>query len=391
MRSSCGRILPRLTGTSRWCCESLGQHDEALEHLRCAVELAPRYPAARSGLSLVLLDRGQAEEALIHSQEAVRLQPDLAIHHHNLGNVLQRLERGDEARGAYLEALRLDPDLAHSHLQIGMTLRVDGQLAEAEPWFKKAVDLDPENAWFWEQLADLQMERQEHGAAIPCWERAIELSAKERAGLHISLGWSLQEDRTARRGSRNNTALPMRIAAGGRDGPDQSGGIHEELGEMAAAEAAYRTAAQIQPNFGLAYARLGTLLRGRLPDADLAAIEERLADPETNPSARARLLFALCLVLDARGEYARAAECSRQANALNMELARRTARLHAGPARSVRRKRDAGIHAGAFRTAGRGGLGETFARCSCSACRARARPLSSKSSPATRGSSVPAS
>ena len=37
------------------------------------------------------------------------------------------------------------------------------------------------------------MERQEHGAAIPCWERAIALSAKERAGLHISLGWSLQE------------------------------------------------------------------------------------------------------------------------------------------------------------------------------------------------------
>ena len=57
-------------------------------------------------------------------------------------------------------------------------------------------------------------------------------------------------------------------------------------------------------------------------DADLAAIDERLADPETNPSARARLLFALSLVLDARGEYRRAAECSRQANALNMELAR---------------------------------------------------------------------
>jgi hypothetical protein len=59
-----------------------------------------------------------------------------------------------------------------------------------------------------------------------------------------------------------------------------------------------------------------------LPEADRAALEERVADPETNPSARARLLFALGLVLDARAEYTRAAECSRQANALNMELAR---------------------------------------------------------------------
>ena len=300
----------------------LGQNDEALEHLRCAVEMAPRYPAARSGLTLVLLDRGQPEEALIHSQEAVRLQPDLAIHHHNLGNVLQRSNRWDLARAAYLEALRLDPDLAHSHLQIGMTLRVDGQLAEAEPWFKQAVDLEPENAWFWEQLADLQMERQEHGAAIACWERAIELSTNERAGPHISLGWSLQEDgRLAEAVEQYRTAV--RLQPGGRDGPDQSGSESTRSSERwprpkplsAQPPASSRT-------FGLAYARLGTLLRAQLPDADLAALEERLADPETNPSARARLLFALCLVLDARGEYPRAAECARQANALNMELAR---------------------------------------------------------------------
>jgi tetratricopeptide (TPR) repeat protein len=299
----------------------LGQHDEALEHLRCAVEMAPRYPAARSGLTLVLLDRGQPEEALIHGQEAVRLQPDLAIHHHNLGNVLQRLNRWDEARGAYLEALRLDPDLAHSHLQIGMTLRADGQLTEAEPWFKQAVDLDPENAWFWEQLADLQMERQEHGAAISCWERAIELSTKERAGPYISLGWSLQEEgRLCEAVEQYRTAVRLQPEA--VMAHINLGGIHEELGEMDAAEAAFRTAAIIQPNFGLAHARLGNLLRAQLPDADRSALEERLADPETNPSARARLLFALCHVLDARGEYARAAECARQANALNMELAR---------------------------------------------------------------------
>ncbi len=316
----------------------LGEHDLALEHLRRAVELAPRYPAARSGLSLVLLDRGQPEEALIHSEEAVRLQPDLAIHHHNLGNALQRLGRWDLARGAYLEALRLDPDLAHSHLQIGMTLRVDGRLAEAAQWFKQAVELEPENPWLWEQLADLEMERQEHDAAIPCWERAIELSAKERAGPFISLGWSLQEEgRYAEAAEHYRTALRLQPEA--VMAYINQGGIHEELGETALAEAAYRAASAIQPGFGLAHARLGTMLRGRLPDADLAKLEDRLADPETNPSARARLLFALGVVLDARGDYSRAASCARQANALNMELARGprgyTPELHVQYARSI--------------------------------------------------------
>ncbi len=300
----------------------LGHRDQAIEHLRCAVDLAPRYAAARSGLCLMLLDCGEPDEALIHGQEAVRLQPDLAVHHHNLGNVLERLDRPDEARGAFLEALRLDPELAHSHLQVGMNLRARGQLVEAEPWFKQALEINPENAWFWEQLADLELERQEHAAAIPCWERAIELSAKERAGPYISLGWSLHEEgRLTEAFERYRTALRLQPEA--VMAHINMGGIYEELGDMAAAEAAYRAAVAIQPNFGLAYARLATLLRGRLPAPDRAAMEERLADPETNPSARTRLLFALGLVLDADGEYGRAALCARQANALNMERERR--------------------------------------------------------------------
>jgi tetratricopeptide (TPR) repeat protein len=299
----------------------LGRLDEALDHLRSAVATAPEYAAARSGLSLVLLDQGQTEEALIHAREAVRLQADVAIYHHNLGHALQRANSLSEARGAYLEALRLDPDLAYTHLQIGITLKADGQLAEAEPWFKQAIDLEPENPRFWEQLAELQMERQEHALAIPCWERAISLSAHERPGAYISLGWSLQEEgRLSDAIEQYQTALRLQPEA--PLARINLGGIHEELGEMDQAEAAYRAAIGAAPGFGLAHAKLATLLRGRMPDGDRAALENRLADPETNSSARARLLFALGLVLDARKEYTRAAECARLANALNMEQAR---------------------------------------------------------------------
>jgi Tfp pilus assembly protein PilF len=234
---------------------------------------------------------------------------------------LQHANRWSEARGAYLEALRLDPNLAYTHLQIGMTLKADGQLAEAEPWLKQAIDLEPENPRFWEHLAELQMERQEHAAAIPCWERAISLSAQERPGAYISLGWSLQEEgRLSDAVAQYRTALrlqPEAVLA-----QINVGGIHEEMGEMDQAEAAYRAAIGTAPRFGLGHAKLATLLRARMSDADRAALEERLADPETNPSARARLLFALGLVLDARREYPRAAECARLANALNMEQAR---------------------------------------------------------------------
>jgi hypothetical protein len=76
----------------------------------------------------------------------------------------------------------------------------------------------------------------------------------------------------------------------------------------------------------LPHARLGTLLRGKLPADDLAALEARLADPQLADAPRARLLFALGHVLDGRGEHARAGQCLERANALALELNRKHGR-----------------------------------------------------------------
>ncbi|HQU41307.1 MAG TPA: hypothetical protein PK867_00785, partial [Pirellulales bacterium] len=99
------------------------------------------------------------------------------------------------------------------------------------------------------------------------------------------------------------------------------GCLHEELGEMAGAEECFRAAVRLQPLLPGPHARLATLLRGKLPDADLAALEARLAEPGLGQEGRSNLLFGLAHVLDARGEYRRAADCLRQANALALEQA----------------------------------------------------------------------
>jgi tetratricopeptide (TPR) repeat protein len=298
-----------------------GRLDEALEHFRRAVELDPTFAPARTNLGQMLLDRGNAEEALVHCQEAAALQPDVAAYHHNLGNALRALDRPVEARSSYLEALRLAPDLAQPHLHLGLVLRREGKLADAVHWLKRAVELDPEDAGSWEALAELQVEREEFAEAIPCWERALALAEQGRAGLHVALGWSLQEEgRLAEAGEHYRKALAIEPSSAMPR--VNMGGLHEEWGQMEQAESAFRTALELQPNFALPHARLATLLRGKLPDADLAALERRLTDPALDPEPRSHLLLALAQVLDARGQYARAAECSRQANALRLELAR---------------------------------------------------------------------
>jgi tetratricopeptide (TPR) repeat protein len=299
----------------------LGQKDEALEHFRRAVELDPSFAPAQTNLGQILVDSGQAEEALPHCQEAVRLDPNSAVLHHNLGNALRTLEKYVDAKAEYLEALRLNPKLAVANGHLGLVLQREGQLADALVWIKKGVELEPGNADIWEWLAELYDEMEEPVESIPCWERVITLEP-DRAGAHLSLGWALQEEgKLALARQHYDKAIQLK--------PDLAGaylnlgGLEEEIGDLAGAEQAFRTALKLQPTFALPHARLATLLRTKLPNEDLAALEERLTDDKLGEGPRGRLLFALAHALDGLGDHTRAAQCLRAANALAIESDRK--------------------------------------------------------------------
>jgi tetratricopeptide (TPR) repeat protein len=295
----------------------VGQKDEALEHFRRAVELDPSFAPAQTNLGQTLLDKGQTNEALPPCQEAVRLDPNSAVLHHNLGNVNRVLERLVDAKVSYLEALRLDPKLALSNAHLGLVLQRENQLNDALVWLKKAVELEPSSADYWQWLAELHDEMEEPGEAVPCWERVITIDP-DRAQGHLSLGWALQDE--SRFGeAREHYDIAIQLQPDFAAAYLNLGGLHEELGDLKAAEEAFRTSLAKQPAFALPHARLATLLRSKLPDSDLAALEERLKDDKLPQNPRGRLLFALAHALDGHGEHARAAECLREGNALTLE------------------------------------------------------------------------
>ncbi len=295
--------------------------DQALAHFRRAVQIDPAHAAAQNNLGQLLLSLGLSLEALPHCEAAVRLRPNLASLHYNLGNALRALERHAEARAAYLEAIRLAPDLARAHAHLGLTLMREGQFGDALYALKRARELDPADAAIAEFLGDLCVECGEFGEAVPHYEQAIALATEPRYMLHLSLGWALQEDgRLDRAGEHYQIA--HRLQPGSPIVLNYLGGFHEEQGDLREAEAAYRQAARSQSSFSLPLARLATLLRDKLPEADLAAIEADLARPGQLREPRGRLLFGLAHVLDARGEYARAARCLEEANALILESRR---------------------------------------------------------------------
>ncbi len=261
------------------------------------------------------MNQNQAEEALAHCQEAVVLDPSSAEMRDNLGNVLRALDRLDDAWTAHWEALRLDADLASANAHIGLILQRRGHLAEALPWMMKAVELKPEDPAIWQWLAELYDEREAPNESIPCWRRVLVLEPR-RVSAHLALGRALQDE--GRLDDARACYLTARELEPGQPAAYLNlGGLHEVMGAMDQAEAAFRAAIKLQPNFPIAHARLATLLRGKLPAPDLAALEARLDDSALADTPRARLCFALAHVLDAIGNYERAALCLTHANAVS--------------------------------------------------------------------------
>jgi tetratricopeptide (TPR) repeat protein len=299
----------------------LGRRDEALSHFRQAVEIDPASASARTNLGLLLLDLGRAEESLPECREAARLRPEAAALHFNLGNVLRALNQPGAAKAAYAEALTLDPNLAQAHANLGQLLYREGQLAEALPWLRQAVEFKPDDANLWEQLGDLHTDREAPAEAIPCYERSLILKP-ERALVHNALGWALQEEgRIADAEEHYLTAERLNPGIPGTQ--VNIGGLEEERGNLDEAAACFRKALELNPAYGLPHARLATLLRGKLPDADRAALEARLAELSDDDEARPALQFGLAQVLDACGEFDGAGDCLRAANALSLAHAKK--------------------------------------------------------------------
>src|SRR5262249_3789526 len=152
----------------------------------------------------------------------------------------------------------------------------EGRPGDALTWLEQARDLQPDNPTFWEYLAELHRDREDQAAAIPCWRRVLAL-APERAPAHLALGRALQEE-----GQLDEAGHYYRQAVGLLPGSAvarlELGWLHEELGKLNEAEADFREALRLEPGYALPHARLATLLRGKLPEADLAALEDCLAD-----------------------------------------------------------------------------------------------------------------
>lgn len=161
------------------------------------------------------------------------------------------------------------------------------------------------------------MARGLHDELRTCCERVLELDPADGAASS-TLGWCLYlAGRRDEARARYEQAIRLR--------PDLAqahfylGLLLEEVGESAAAEARFREVVRLDPGHATALARLASMVRGKLPDDEMAFLESRLLRPDLPPVDRMNLLFASGEVLDGRGDYPAAAARFAQANAAALD------------------------------------------------------------------------
>jgi tetratricopeptide (TPR) repeat protein len=262
----------------------VGRDDLAVDYIQQALRLHPDFPSAYNNLGAALTDLGRLDEAITSYQQAVRLKPKFAEAYNNLGNALRVQGRLEEAIASIQQALRLNPDFPGAHNHLGNALKDQGKLDEAMASYREALRLKPNYA---EALANLGNVRAEQGRldeAITNIRQAVRLRP-DLAALHSHLG-----------------------------------GVLTDQGQVEEAITSYREALRLKPTHADSMSQLASMLRGKLPDADRTILEQRLMDSNLNDADRAKLLFGLAEVCDAKGEYIQAAAHLRQANALSLFL-----------------------------------------------------------------------
>lgn len=122
-----------------------GESAEAIKELQAAVEVYPKYYAARLELGRELRLKKRFQEALDVVQPLIEIAPKRAEPHIEFGIVLLALERRDEAISELNSALTLEEANWATHLYLGWAL-LEKDSSKAETHFSRALELDDHKA-----------------------------------------------------------------------------------------------------------------------------------------------------------------------------------------------------------------------------------------------------
>ena len=130
---------------------------EAIEFNTLQLRRNPTNAHAHGQLGKALLYQSKVEQALLHLRRAVQLQPNNDEAHYHLGVVALQARDLPTALAEFLEAIRHNPDYFKAHNNAGLVYLRQNRLDEAERHFNEALRINAEDSL---ALGNLQLIQQ---------------------------------------------------------------------------------------------------------------------------------------------------------------------------------------------------------------------------------------
>ena len=269
---------------------------------QCAVQVEPLYAPRRPNLgqALLILDERERRSSRALPRKpfgSTRASPRSTI---TWATSCRRSTVSMRLGRPTWEALSLNPGLPLANAHVGLLLQKKRPLSPKPfPWLRKAVALEPATAEFWEWLADLHGEMDEPAARDSLLGAGTGAGPGVGSAVRLSLGRALQDEGRLAEAREQYWNADLSMPHSGA--PQLNlGWLHELLGEMDQAESAFRQALIRQPNFPALTEGWRPCTGGQVTARKSSLARSPPGRRATRRKPRARLLFGLAHVLDAR-------------------------------------------------------------------------------------------
>ena len=173
----------------------------AAEHaFRQALELNPRYAAARSNLAALLGTIERFDDAIATLREGIELVPAEHEFHVALGRACEAAGNDRDARSAYAAAVRTKPDSFEALWKLGRLAQRELDLFSAIAAYEAALKLRPDDVELWIWTGNAYLDVGASGQATRCFREALNLRpdyAEVYDNLLVSLHYSDKADADA--------------------------------------------------------------------------------------------------------------------------------------------------------------------------------------------------
>jgi tetratricopeptide (TPR) repeat protein len=172
-----------------WVLAQRKEYDEALTHLRRAVELQPLNRKAHYNIWYTLRAQGRTAELTEAYRASIRAYPTFPDAHYQLALDLQHAGDAAGAQREYEITVQLDPRHSSARANLGLLLHQRGQVDEALAMFRQAVELDPRNTVARCNVARLLWKRGERDAALAEVRQARALDPNDATARQLEAQW----------------------------------------------------------------------------------------------------------------------------------------------------------------------------------------------------------